>query len=165
MRKRGPTLMVIAVLAAPAVAIAAPPSGNGGNKSGAGTGSMDRSTYLALGASVTLTLTAGDAIELVRTGEPNSTIRGFGLLAAFPIALWGVDRVSQDPHDTASWAVTVASTGLVAYGLWPLVDRYVLGHADDESDQEKPRRSIHAGPTAIAGPRGTGAGLGFAATF
>jgi hypothetical protein len=125
---------------------------------------MDRSTYLALGASVTLSLTAGDTFELVRTGEANSTIRGFGLLAAFPIALWGTERVSQDPHDTASWAVTVASTGLVAYGLWPLVDRYVLGHAD-ESDEQTPRRSIHAGPTAIAGPRGTGAGLGFAATF
>jgi hypothetical protein len=163
MRNRGPILLVLAGLAAPTLATAATPAGNGGDKPGAGKESMDRSTYLVLGASITLSLTAADAFELARTGEPNSTVLGVGLLAAFPIAMWGVDRVRQDPHDTASWALTVASTGLVAYGLWPLVDQFVLGHAG-ENDPE-PRRSFHAGPTAIAGPRGTGAGLGFTATF
>ena len=123
---------------------------------------MDRSTYLVLGTSVTVGLAAADAFEIARTGKPNATISGFGMLAAVPIALWGTERINQDPHDAASWALTVASTGLVAYGLWPLVDRIVLGHSDD--DNEKPRR-IHAGPTALAGPRSTGAGFGFAASF
>jgi hypothetical protein len=123
---------------------------------------MDRSTFLALGTSVTLALAAGDTFEYVRTGEPNSTIRGVGLLAGVPLALWGTEHINQDHGDAASWAVTVASTGLVAYGLWPLVNQYVLGHNGDE----EPRRSIHAGPTAIAGPGGTsGAGLGVVAKF
>jgi hypothetical protein len=166
-------LLVVAMLAAPALAVAAPPSGSGSAKPGDGSAPMDRSTFLVLGGSVTVALVAGDTFELVRTGKPNDTLRGVGLLASFPVMLWGTEHIGVDHRDTASWAVTVASTGLVAYGLWPVIDRFVLGHkdADDgDSDQTIPimplRRTIHAGPTAIAGPHGsTGAGLGLVATF
>ena len=126
---------------------------------------MDRSTFLTLGASVSVALATGDAFELVRTGKPNDTLRGVGLIAGFPIVLWGLDRVSQDHYDKASWAVTIASSALVAYSLWPLVDRYILGHKDD-TDEEAKARSTHVGPTAIVGPHGTAnIGVGFVATF
>ena len=163
-------LPIVAMIATPALAIAAPPSGNGFGKPGAGDATMDRTTFLAVGGSVTIALTAGDTFELVRTGKPNNTIRGFGVIAAFPVMLWGMEHIAQDHGDAASWAITVASTGLVAYGVLPVIDRFVLGYEmnDDSSNEPAlpmPQHRIRAAPIAIAGPHSTGPGLGLVATF
>jgi hypothetical protein len=166
---------LVAVLAiAPATADASPAAGArpvgcnncGGEKSAAGSLAMDRSTFLAVGAPVSIAFIAGDTFALVRNGKPNTTLAGIGFIAAFPVALWGIDMVSQNSGDKASWAVTVAATGMVAYGLWPLVDRFVLGHADDDESPIPKARAFHAGPTVVVGPNdAAGAGLGFSGRF
>lgn len=126
---------------------------------------MGRTTFLALGGSISLAFVAGDAFELVRTGKPNATLGGLGLIAAFPLALWGADFVAQDKGDRASWAITIAASGMVAYGLWPVVDRYVLGHEEDEAGAPK-AHAFRAAPTVIVGPHETtGAGIGFTGRF
>ena len=131
-----------------------------------GASPADRATFLAIGGTVSIAFVAGDTVELVRTGKPNATLCGFGMIAEVPILLWGVNTVSQNSGDKASWTVTIAASGMVAYGLWPVVDRYVLGHNNDDEPAKARAHAFHAGPTVVVGPSdAAGAGIGFGGSF
>jgi hypothetical protein len=172
-RRHAVHLVIFGVLvAAPGVVAASPGSPTGVRPAGcttcspdphgsAGSIGMGRTAYLVAGGAISIGFAAGDAAWLMYTGKQNGTLAGLGLLAGVPLALWGADYVAHDKGDVAAWSVTAGASALVVWGLWPVVDIYVLGHGDDSG-----KRAFSVAPTMLIGPSETiGSGLGIHGRF
>jgi len=108
---------------------------------------LTRSTFLVLGTSVNVTFAAADIVWTARKGKPNYTVTGVQLIAALPIAIYGLDFVRNDTGDWAAWTLTLGATSLVGVSVGLMIDAAL----DTSPEERRSSSAIRARPSVLVG--------------